>query len=193
MTLQKDVKIIGVKEIKLARLTANSEDVALTFDALIDIPGPKSIKATRKTVVKECKGAGRKLGRYEKVDGYDLEFSNAKVPLDALALVNGGQIITTGTSPNQINAYVETGDNIGGSFKMEYVPEKVDEIGVGDVHRIFYCVNGSLNIEEKEGDYATCNFKGEAIPAEGKITINAKEVKHPLTAVFINETAVSIT
>lgn len=192
MALQKDVKVIGVKEIKLAKLTTNTEGTALAYGTLIDFPGPKSIKATRKTIVKECTGAGRKLGRYEKIDGYDLEFTGAKVPLDALAAVNGGTVTASGATPNQVNMYVETGDVVGGYFKVEYIPEKVDETGIGDFHRVFYCVSGSLNIEEKESDYATCSFKGEAIPAEGKVIINTEEIEHPLTAMFINESAVAI-
>lgn len=193
MALTEEVKVIGVKDLKIALLTTNTADAALVYGTSIDVPGVKVLTATKKVDTKTCTGDGRTLGTYRKFQNYDLKFTNAKIPLAVLAAINGGTKATSGTTPNTINTYVEKdGDDINGYFKIEYVPEHVDEVGVGDVHRVFYCVNGTLDITEKEGDYATCDFTGTAIAAEGTVTINTVEHDRPITALFINETAVDI-
>ncbi|MDT8901169.1 hypothetical protein [Anaeroselena agilis] len=305
MTMTKEVKIIGVKTLKIAPITTNTEAAAMVYGTLVDVPGPKSISASRKVDTKTATGGGRTLGRYIKFTEYELKFENAKIPLDVLKAINGGTIasytipkqaesievtagatdagdtvytvtaagmtnspkdvtvavlatddteaevaakmrtafaadadvgaffdVAAGTSatvlltaktaavndptmkialksaastgvtaaasvhaatPREVHAYYETGDDIlGAYFLLEYVPEKVDESGVADTHRTFFCVNGTLEVMEKESDYATCSFTGSAIAANGYVTINSVQVNHPITALFVNSVAVDI-
>lgn len=180
MALTKETKVLGINDAKMSKLTADDE-ITLTYEASIDVPGITQLEVSPNFIEKELRGDEKVIDTYTKLDYIEWKFENAKISLDALAILLGGTVTTSGTTPNQVQTYTLTGNDIPAYFKLE---AKADYTDAGDVHIVLYkCKANKVSYTLKGEEYATVSASGRAIA-----TVKDDKVKD----VVINETAVDI-
>ena len=182
MALSKQSVILGVDDVKIFEVTEDSS-TALNYGSAVDIPGIQRIDLSPNFTEKGLKGDGKILDYFIQLDTIGFSFDSAKMDLDALAILEGGTLTTSGTSPDEVHTYSVSADSTPKYFKLE---GKADYTGgaAGDFHfTLFKCRANSVSVEYKTQDYAIVSATGIAIPTtnDGKI----KEYQ-------VNETAAAI-
>ena len=132
---------------------------------------------------KGLKGDGKILDYYIQLDTIGFSFESAKVDLEVLAILEGGNLVSSGTSPNEVHTYTVGASSTPKYFKLE---GKTNYTGgaAGDFHfSLFKCRANSVVVEYKTQDYAIVSVVGIAIPTTNNGSI--KEYR-------INETAATI-
>lgn len=183
MPFSKQSVLLGVDDFKIWELTADTSS-SLTYSATgYDVPGIQKISLSPNFTEKGLKGDEQIMDYYIKLDLIHWEFRSAKINLDVLKILEGGDYQSSGTTPNQIYTYTLLGSNTPKYFKMEgQIKYSAGEIG--DFHfRLLKCKANSVQIEHSTQDYAIVSASGIAIP-----TINNNKIKELL----INETASAI-
>lgn len=182
MTLSKQTVILGVDDAKIFELTADNAS-SLTYGSAIDVPGIQKIDLTPKFTEKGLKGDEKILDYYVHLDLIAWEFHSAKVSLDVLAILEGGTITTSGTTPNQSHTYNVKDTSTPKYFKFE-AKANYTAGEVGDFHvKLYKCKATSVDVDHTTQDYAIVSARGIAIP-----TTNNGNIKDYV----INETSTAI-
>jgi hypothetical protein len=182
MTLSKQTILLGVDDAKIFELTADTSS-ALTYGSAIDVPGIQKIDLTPKFTERGLKGDEKILDYYVHLDLIAWEIHSAKISLDVLAILEGGTITSSGTTPNQSNTYTVKDSSTPKYFKIE-AKANYTAGEVGDFHmRLFKCKATSVDIDYTTQDYAIVTARGIALP-----TVNNGNIKEYV----INETATAI-
>jgi hypothetical protein len=181
MPLAKESVILGIDDAKMFPLTTD-DSTELAYGTAVDIPGVTSLKITPSFVEKELRGDESILDQYSKLDFIDWAFENSMLSLDALAILIGGDVTSSGETPNQTQTYKLNKSDKPGYFKLE---GKSDYTDVGDVHVVLYkCKANKVEYSFVGEDYAKVSAGGRAIPT--KYNGDIKDL-------VFNETAVGIT
>ncbi len=181
MPLATESVILGIDDAKMFPLTVD-DSTALTYGEAVDIPGITSLKVTPSFVEKELRGDESILDQYSKLDFIDWAFENSMLSLDALAILIGGDVTSSGETPNQTQTYKLNKSHKPGYFKLE---GKSDYTDVGDAHVVLYkCKANKVEYSFVGEDYAKVSAGGRAIP-----TKNNGDIKD----LVFNETGVDIT
>lgn len=167
-------KLLELKDVKIAPLTADPEGGSATYGTSVDIPGIVSLGIKPDVVKKELEGDNRVLDIWTKIKAIEIDFEHAKLSLDALKIMLGGTVTAAGTTPNQTQTYSLTANDKPGYFKLEGQVVYVEE-GLGDVHFVAYkCLADdppNWEVSDQSGGFATVKGKATAIPrnADSKI------------------------
>jgi hypothetical protein len=92
MALTKETKLLGINDLKVARIVQDNDDDYKVSATTIDIKGIQSLALTPKFVEKDLRGDEVVLDRYTKLESIDFSFSNAYLSLDALSTLLGGSV-----------------------------------------------------------------------------------------------------
>jgi len=176
MTVPTETKVLGINDAKIFELLTDTSET-LTYGTPVDVPGIRRLRVSPSFLEKELKGDEAMLDTYSKLESIEWSFENAKISLDALAVMIGGEV-TQGAN-NQ--TYTLKSDDVPSYFKLV---GKSDYTDAGDVHVVLYkCKATSVEYELQGEEYAVVTASGKAIG-----TVNNKKVKD----VILNETATEI-
>jgi hypothetical protein len=119
------------------------------------------------------------------LQAFEITGAMARVPLDVLAVLEGGTVTATGTGTTEIQTYDNVYTDIPNYFKLETQSTRVfaSDGTPGDLHNLFHkCKITDMNYSI-EDDFATIEFTARAVRTvyEGKIK-----------STIINETAAGI-
>ena len=182
MTLSKQTVVLGIDDAKIFQLTADDAS-SLTYDSAIDVPGIQQIMLSPSFTEKGLKGDEKIMDYYIKLDLIQWAFHSAKISLDVLAILEGGTITSTGSTPNQVHTYNVKDTSTPQYFKLE-AKASYSAGEVGDFHlKLYKCKANNVDIEYSTQSYAIVSASGLAIP-----TIHDGNIKDYI----INETAASI-
>lgn len=182
MTLSKQTIVLGIDDAKIFELTEDSSSV-LTYGAAIDVPGIQKIEMTPRITEKGLSSDEKILDYYVKMDYISWAFYSAKISLEALAILEGGTITTTGTTPSQVHTYSISGSSAPKYFKFE-AKANYSAGEVGDFHlRLYKCKANNVDVQYTASDYAIVSASGMAIA-----TTHDGRIKDYV----INETAAAI-
>lgn len=182
MTLSKQPILLGLDDAKIFELTADTSS-SLTYGTAIDVPSLQNISLSNNYNSKTLYSDEKVTDYYSNLESIYWSINSAKVSLDVLAILEGGSVTQTGTTPNQVNTYTLSKSSMPKYFKLE---GKVNYSSgeVGDYHmRLYKCKVASLNVEFKNQNYAIVSASGIAVA-----TLNNSKIREDI----INETAVSI-
>lgn len=187
MALQRFTRVYGIKDAKIAPLTADPAGGTPTYGALIDVPGIKTYEISGDVEVKKLRGDNTQLATNAAITNIQVSVTHAKMSLDVLAAIIGGTVTDSGTTPAQKTQWELTGDNATlPPFKLEGVtpPNGIDIVG-GDVHVVMHKLTLSAfpELGFAEEDYRIASFTADADP----LLSNGKWISIP-----INETAAAI-
>ncbi len=179
----------NVDDLKLSKLLSDPVGGTTTYDAPLDCPGIQSINFEPDFLEKEQKGDGQVLDTYTKLQYITGSVKHGQISLEVLALMTGGTLSSSGSSPHTQKKLVLNQANLPGYFKMEGVVEYLGgDDNDGDYHTNFLKVKISkFSIEHQGEDYATVSFNWKAIPrrSDGNIV----ELIENETAVAIADTS----
>lgn len=167
MALAHVTKLYGVVDGKIAKLTADPAGGSATYGSLIDVPGIKTIAITGTVDTKQLRGDNAKLDQFSVLSDISATVTHAKISLDAFAVMVGGAVADTGTTPNQKATYDLLGTDSMNYFKLEGVTPLggVDVVG-GDFHYVLHKLILTAYPEEgfAEEDYKIISFTASASP-----------------------------
>jgi len=176
MTVPTETKVLGINDAKIFKLLTDTSET-LTYGTPVDVPGIRRLRVSPNFIEKELRGDEAVLDTYSKLDSIEWSFENAKISLDALAIMIGGEV----TEDTGRQTYTLKSDDVPAYFKLV---GKSDYTDAGDVHVVLYkCKATSVEYELQGEEYAMVTASGKAIG-----TVNNKKVKD----VVINETATDI-
>ncbi|MCR4398934.1 MAG: phage tail protein [Firmicutes bacterium] len=182
MPLPTASKILLLKDCRIAALTDDS-GAEPTYGTSVDLPGIQTLELTPEMDVKTLEGDGEILDVYSKVRLVGFTWNSAKIPLDALAVLLGGTVTESGTTPNQKAVY-SLGDENPQWFKIEGQAVYVED-GLGDVHVTLYkckCTGGAAF--SLGTDFAVLKATGQAIRAASNrklLDVTFNETETPLS------------
>lgn len=154
MPLSHYSKVFAVQDCKLSALTADPSGGSPTYSTSIDVPGIKSVEITGDIDTKELRGDNQLLDTDSVLKNVKVKLANAKLSLDAQALILGGTVTDTGTTPSQIASWDLLGTNTLGVFKLEAVSVSADTVGGNVKFTVWKCRPGSVpNMGLAEEDY----------------------------------------
>lgn len=188
MPLQRFTRVYGIKDAKIASLTADPAGGTPTYGALIDVPGIKTFEISGEIEVKKLRGDNGPLASNSAISNVQVAVTHAKISLDVLAAIIGGTVTDSGTTPAQKTQWDLTGDSATfPPFKLEGVtpPNGVDVIG-GDLHVVLHKLTASTfpDLGFAEEDYRIASFTADADPLQG--------TGNKWISVVMNETAAAI-
>jgi hypothetical protein len=187
MPLQRFTRVYGIQDAKISALTADPAGGTPTYGTPIDVPGIKSFEISGEIEVKKLRGDNVQLATNSAISSVTVAVTHAKLSLDVLATILGGEITDSGTTPSQITRWDLHGDDANfPPFKLEGVtpPNGIDIIG-GDLHVILHKLTLSTfpDLGFAEEDYRIASFSADADPLQS----TGRWISIP-----INETATAI-
>jgi len=182
MTLTKEAGLLGLDDVKIFEVTADTSQT-LTYGSAVDVPGMQNIELSPSYIQKPLMQDEEIDGYYSKLKSISWSFANAKVSLDALNILEGGSITSSGTTPNQKHTFTLTDTSEPKYFKLEGKINYSSD-AIGDFHLVLYkCKALSVQVEYKAQNYAVISASGIAIP-----TVNNSKIRDYV----VNETAAPI-
>jgi hypothetical protein len=179
----------NVDDLKISKLLSDPDGGTTTYNAPLDVPGIQSINFEPDFLEKELMGDAQVLDTYTKLRYITGQVKHGRISLEVLALLTGGTLSSSGSSPNTQKKLVLNQANLPGYFKMEGVVEYLGgDDNDGDYHTVFLKTKISkFSIEHQGEDYATVSFDWKAIPRRSDG--NLLELVENETAVAIPDTS----
>lgn len=179
----------NVDDLKISKLLTDPEGGSATYDAPIDCPGIQSISFEPDFLEKELMGDAQVLDTYSKMRFITGQVKHGRISLPLLAVLTGGALSNSGSTPNTQKKLTLNQANIPGFFKMEAVVEYLGgDDNDGDYHTVFLKTKMTkFSIEHQGEDYAIVSFDFKAIPQ--RATGDVVELIENETAVAIADTS----
>lgn len=178
-------KVFAVTDAKIAKLLTDPAGGPATYGTSLDVPGIKAVGVSGDVEVKELRGDNGLLDKDVTITNVQVAVGHAKLHQDILAIILGGAVVDSGTTPNQKSQWDLLGTSRPSYWKLEAVSASADFVG-GNVHWQFHktIVSGFPEMGLAEEDYQDVSFTGDCAP----LIANAKWVSN-----ILNETAAVLT
>lgn len=166
----------GLRDIKLTPISA-----AGVLGTAVDLPASQTLSFSEAEEFVEIRGDDKVQGVRGRGAQVDWELEAGGISLEAWAVLSGGTLTSSGTTPNRIKKFSKKGADARPYFKAE--GQAISDSG-GDVHGVlFKCkVNDTLEGEFADGEFWVTSASGIAIP----------NVTDDLYDLIQNETATAI-
>jgi hypothetical protein len=160
-TLTKQAVLLGVDDVKISELTRD-DNLDIDYATAIDVPGIQRIDLSPNFTEKGLKGDGKILDYFIQLDTIGFSFDSAKVDLEVLRILEGGEISTAPN--NESHTFTVGAHSTPKYFKLE---GKTNYTGgeAGDFNfTLLKCRANSVVVEYRTQDYAIISVTGIAIP-----------------------------
>lgn len=182
MSISKQTIVLGLDNTKIFELTADSSS-ALTYATAIEVPGIQKIEIAHNATEKALSSDEKVLDYYVKTDYFNWAFNSAKISLDALAILEGGTVTATGTTPNQVYTYSINESSVPKYFKLEAKANYTAGEN-GDFHlKLYKCKANNIDILYSASDYAIVSATGVAIATTHDGSIKDYVINETATAI----------
>ncbi len=179
----KTVAFRGVQDCKIAQLTLDTT-ASKTYSTLYDVPIQNlSFTTNMDTFTLKHDDLVQEID--QQTQSYEVKGTMARVPLDVLAILQGGTVTASGSGDAEVQTYVHSYSDKPNYFKLEMQSTRAFAIdgAAGDVHiRFPKCKVTALDYKI-ENDFATIDFTATTIR-----TINDGILKE----IIVNETQTAI-
>lgn len=167
------------------RLTPYTDAGATTLGTPVDLPNSRTLSFTETEDFESLRGDDKDVTTRGKGATVEWELEGGGISFEAVAVMYGNTIATTGTTPNQIKTMTKLVTTARPWFKIE--GQSISDSG-GDFHCIIWkCrATGELSGEQGDGQFLLTGAKGVGLPA----TISGST--DVLYQFVHNETAVAI-
>lgn len=143
------------------KITPYIAGVLGALDDAVDVPRIRTVELNVTRDSTDLEGDDVKIATHTFAKGLDGSIEAGGINLSALVVLEGGEITTSGTTPNRISTYKVEGDQVEGYFKLESQMYGDD---AGDMHFIAWkckATNGP-NFSFTQGEFAltACDLAG---------------------------------
>lgn len=166
MALAHVSKLFATSDARIAKLTADPSGGTTTYATSIDVVGIKSVVLGGDIEVKELRGDHSLLDSDSTLTNITVTFNYAKLGLDALAVMLGGAVADSGTTPNQIAKWSLLGsDGLFNNFKFTAKVFSTDFAGGDAIIELYKCKISSFpEMGTEEDDYQLFSQDATVIP-----------------------------
>lgn len=169
----------GIRDIKVTPITQASG----AYGTFVDVPVGRTLSWTESESFEELRGDDYVQATHGSGPTVDWDLENGGISLAALAVMAGGTVTESGTTPAQKRVYSKTGTTQRPYFLAE--GQAIND-NLGDTHLVLYLckATGDIGGEFADGGFHITSCSGQAIPDpnhSGKVW-----------DVVFNETAVAI-
>lgn len=166
----------GLRDVKIAVLAADG-----TPGTMVDLPNAQTLSFTENEDFQELRGDDKVVAKRGNGPTIDWELDSGGISLEAYAIMNGGLVTTSGTTPAQKKTYAKLGTDSKPDFWAE--GQAMSESG-GDFHMVLYrCkADGGIEGELNDSEFWVTQASGTGIA----------DVDNKLYDMVQNETALAI-
>lgn len=184
MPLAHLTEMLSVSDAKIRLLTADPAGGTATYGSWVDLPDITSVTLEGDTDVKERHGDGVVRSRRQVLTGLTLTIENTVLAPDVLALLEGGTVVDSGTTPNQKWTYTYDKNSKPKYVQFEAQCTETSYAG-GDVHLVVYkaSLNNKVPFGFSDDEFQTFSYE------LGAVARNADDKYFDIVA---NETAVAV-
>lgn len=169
----------GLRDVKLSPLNADG-----TYGTSVDLPIGRTLSFAEAEEFEELRGDDRLVAIHGKGAQVEWDLESGGISLDAWAVLTGGTISETGSSPAQIKSFTKQVTDTRSYFKIE--GQSISDDG-GDVHVVIYKAkcDGNLEGEFADGGFflTKCSGKGLADGNDDLYTITWNETETAIATV----------
>lgn len=167
MPLGHTSKLYAVSDCKLYKMLTDVAGGSATYAAAVDVPGIKTVAIGGDITTAQLRGDNSLLDQAATVGGLTVSVEHAKMSLDAIAVLLGGSVADSGTTPNMKSTWDLTGTSTPAYFKLEAkTPSNGSDFIGGSVnitlHKLMLSSFPSLGFAEE--DYQTVSFDAVGMP-----------------------------
>jgi hypothetical protein len=171
----------GIRDIKLSTVSGTGT----VGGTSVDLPNARTLSFEESEDFEDLLGDDKKVATKGAGSIVEWELEAGGISLEALAVMAGGTVTSTGTTPNQVKKYVKLATDARPDFKIE--GQAISESG-GDVH----CIIWRAKVTDKiEGEFGNGQFFLTGASGEGLPSKTATHIDETYNLVQ-NETAVAI-
>ncbi len=158
---------------------------------LIDLPNAQTFTFTESEEYTELRGDDKRVSSHGQGGQINWDLESGGISMEAYAAMNGGTIISTGSTPNQVKRYRKLVTDQRPFFAV--VGQAISDSG-GDFHCIVYLCRstGDLNGELKDGEFMIPGASGIGFPCRVEGDLGTIEVKDALYDFVQHETISAI-
>lgn len=135
----------------------------------IDLPNARTLSFSETEDFQELRGDDGVVAVHGSGAAVDWSLESGGVPLEAIVVMYGGAITSSGVSPNQVKTYKKKGTDARPYFKVE--GQAISDSG-GDFHVVLWkCkATGELSGEMADGAFWLTGASGRATPLTTAVT-----------------------
>ena len=151
----------GLRDVKLTPYTTAA---ATTLGTAVDLPYGRTLSFAEAEEFEELRGDDKLVATHGAGPNVEWELEGGGVALEAVAVMYGGTVSTTGSTPNQIKKLRKKVTDVRPYFKIE--GQMISDSG-GDVHVIIYRAKatGNLSGEFADGAFFLTGASGVGLPS----------------------------
>lgn len=166
MALAHVSKLFGTTDCRIAKLTADPAGGTATYASSIDVVGIKSVVLGGDIEVKELRGDHTLLDSDSTLTNITVTFNYAKLGLDAIAVMLGGAVADSGSTPNQIAKWsLLSTDTLFHNFKFTAKVYSTDFAGGDAIIELYKCKISSFpEMGTEEEDYQLFSQEATVVP-----------------------------
>lgn len=155
----------GLRDVKVAPINA-----AGTVGTMVDLPNAQTMSFSENEDFTTLRGDDRNVAKRGQGASIEWELESGGISLEAYAIMNGGVVTSTGTTPNQKKSYTKLDTDSRPDFWVE--GQAMSESG-GDFHMVFYRnkSDGGIEGELADGEFWVSDASGSSIGrlSDGKL------------------------
>lgn len=157
MTLSTIPLPFGLRDVKVTPLTGGAAGTS------VDLPNAQTMQFSEAEDTEQLRGDDGLVAIHGKGPTVDWQLGAGGISLEALAVMNGGTVTTTGVTPNQIKTYSKKGTDSRPYFRAE--GQSISDSG-GDFHVVLYKCKSTGNVtgEQTDGSFWVTGASGTALP-----------------------------
>lgn len=179
MALTDPVLPYGLRDVKLTPMNADG-----TYGASVDLPIGRTLTFAEAEEFEELRGDDRLYAIHGKGAQVEWDLESGGISLDAWAVLTGGTIQESGSTPSQVKSFTKQVTDARAYFKIE--GQSISDDG-GDVHVVIYKAkcDGNLEGEFADGGFflTKCSGKGLADGNDDLYTITWNETETAIATV----------
>jgi|SoiMethySBSTD1v2_1073268.scaffolds.fasta_scaffold24247_11 hypothetical protein len=151
----------GIRDIKLATVSATG----VVGGTTVDLPNARTLSFEESEDFEELWGDDKKVATKGAGSVIEWELEAGGISLEALAIIAGGTVTSSGTTPNQVKTYKKLATDARPDFKIE--GQAYSESG-GDVHCIIWRakLTDKVSGEFSQGQFFLTQASGEGLPSK---------------------------
>lgn len=149
----------GLRDVKVAALTVETPGTS------VDLPNSRTLSFSEAEDFEELRGDDGLVAVHGKGPSVNWTLENGGYSFEAVAIMYGGTVTTTGTTPNQIKTFRKLGTDQRPYFHIE--GQAISDSG-GDFHVVLYRARctGELSGSMADGAFWLTGASGRALPRE---------------------------
>jgi len=136
-----------MRDIGLKSLTNNKD----TPGTLVDLPYARTLSFTESEEFEDLRGDDQLIASHGAGPQVEWEIESGGIKLAAYAMIAGGAVVGSGTTPNQKNTYTKLALDVRPYLKIE--GQAISDSG-GDFHPVLYACKATGDIEGELSDGA---------------------------------------